>query len=173
MSETERGRHETPTERWDRNWVDIQQELRIVQTGTQILAGFLLTLPFQQRFTDLSDRQETVYLVLVVLAVVVTVVALSAVATHRLVFRQRQKHDLVRAGNVILLAALLASALLFSGTVYFVFDVVLGGAGGVIGGVAVFVGTAALWTALPFGLRRTERDADRANDRANDRSSAG
>jgi hypothetical protein len=164
MSETERGRHETPTERWDRNWADIQQELRIVQTGTQILAGFLLTLPFQQRFAGLSDRQETVYLVLVVLAVVVTVVALSAVATHRLVFRQRQKHDLVRAGNVILLAALIASALLFAGTVYFVFDVVLGGPGGVIGGVAVFVGTAALWTALPLGLRRRERDADQSDE---------
>jgi hypothetical protein len=164
MSETERGRHETPTERWDRNWADIQQELRIVQTGTQILAGFLLTLPFQQRFAGLSDRQETVYLVLVVLAVVVTVVALSAVATHRLVFRQRQKHDLVRAGNVILLAALIASALLFAGTVYFVFDVVLGGPGGVIGGVAVFVGTAALWTALPSGLRRRERDADQSDE---------
>ncbi len=168
MSETERGRHETPTERWDRNWADIQQQLRIVQTGTQILAGFLLTLPFQQRFTDLSDRQETVYLVLVVLAVVVTVVALSAVATHRLVFRQRQKHDLVRAGNGILLASLIASALLFAGTVSFVFDVVLGGTGGVISGVAVFVGTAALWTAVPFGLRRTERDVDPERERSSD-----
>ena len=158
MSETERGRHETPSERWDRNWVDIQQELRIVQTGTQILAGFLLTLPFQQRFTTLSDRQETIYLVLVVLAVVVTVVALSAVATHRLVFRQRQKHDLVRVGNVILLTTLIASALLFSGTVLFVFDVVIGDVGGLVGGAVVFVGTALLWVSIPLALRRTSRD---------------
>jgi len=158
MSETERGRHETPSERWDRNWVDIQQELRIVQTGTQILAGFLLTLPFQQRFTTLSDRQETIYLVLVVLAVVVTVVALSAVATHRLVFRQRQKHDLVRVGNVILLTTLIASALLFSGTVLFVFDVVIGDVGGLVGGAVVFVGTAVLWVSIPLALRRTSRD---------------
>ncbi|OII07134.1 DUF6328 family protein [Curtobacterium sp. MCBA15_008] len=158
MSETERGRHETSTERWDRNWVDIQQELRIVQTGTQILAGFLLTLPFQQRFTTLSDRQETIYLVLVVLAVVVTVVALSAVATHRLVFRQRQKHDLVRVGNVILLTTLIASALLFSGTVLFVFDVVIGDVGGLVGGAVVFVGTALLWVSIPLALLRTSRD---------------
>lgn len=155
---TERGRHETPAERWDRNWVDIQQELRIVQTGTQILAGFLLTLPFQQRFTSLSDQQETVYLVLVLLAVAVTVTALSAVATHRLVFRQRQKHDLVRAGNVILLVTLVASALLFAGTVLFVFDVVIGDVGGVVGGAAVFVGTGLLWTSLPLALRRSSRD---------------
>jgi amino acid transporter len=159
-ADTERGRHETPTERWDRNWVDIQQELRIVQTGTQILGGFLLTLPFQQRFTTLTDGQEAIYLVLVVLAVVVTVVALSAVATHRLVFRHRQKHDLVRVGNVILMVALIASALLFAGTVLFVFDVVLGDRGGVIGGAAVFVGTAALWTALPVAMRRRHRGDD-------------
>lgn len=158
--DTERGRHETPTERWDRNWSDIQQELRIVQTGTQILAGFLLTLPFQQRFSSLTARQETIYLTLVVLAVVVTVVALAVVATHRLVFKQRQKHDLVRAGNVLLLVTLFAAALLFAGTVWFVFDVVLGGRGGIIAGVAVFVGTGALWTALPTVLRRTARDTE-------------
>jgi tellurite resistance protein TehA-like permease len=161
---TERGRNETPAERWDRNWSDIQQELRIVQTGTQILGGFLLTLPFQQRFRSLTELQETIYLVLVVLAVVVTVVALSAVATHRLVFRQRQKHELVRAGNVILLTALIASALLFAGTVLFVFDVVLGDRGGLIGGAAVFVGTAAVWTALPIALHRgTGGRADRSD----------
>ncbi|ROP74981.1 DUF6328 family protein [Curtobacterium sp. PhB115] len=157
---TERGRHETPTERWDRNWADIQQELRIVQTGTQILAGFLLTLPFQQRFTTLDQAQEAIYLVLVVLAVLVTVTALSAVATHRLVFRQRQKHDLVRAGNVILLATLIASALLFAGTVLFVFDVVIGDVGGIVGGAAVFLGTAVLWVSVPLALRRTRRDTD-------------
>jgi hypothetical protein len=158
VSETDRDRHETPTERWDRNWSDIQQELRIVQTGTQILAGFLLTLPFQQRFTMLSEGEEVLYLVLVVLAVVVTVVAMSAVSSHRLVFRQRQKHDLVRAGNVLLIAALGASALLFSGTVLFVFDVVIGNIGGLIGGIAVFLGTAALWVSIPLALRRTGRD---------------
>ncbi|WP_092094333.1 DUF6328 family protein [Curtobacterium sp. UNCCL20] len=158
MSETERGRHETPTERWDRNWSDIQQELRIVQTGTQILGGFLLTLPFQQRFTILTPLERALYLALVVLAAAVTIVALSAVATHRLVFRQRQKHDLVRAGNVILLAALIASALLFSGTVLLVFDVVIGDVGGLVGGLVVFVGTALLWVSIPLALRRSRRD---------------
>ncbi len=95
---------------------------------------------------------------LVVLAVVITVVALSAVSAHRLVFRQRQKHDLVRAGNVLLITALAASALLFSGTVLFVFDVVIGDVGGVVGGAVVFVGTAALWVSIPLAVRRTSRD---------------
>jgi len=65
-----------------------------------------------------------------------------------------EKHDLVRAGNVLVIAALAASALLFSGTVLFVFDVVIGD----VGGVVVFVGTAALWVSIPLALRRTSRD---------------
>jgi len=62
------GRNETQAERLDRNWNEILQELRVVQTGTQILTGFLLTVAFQQRFEDLDRFQVTVYLVLVALA---------------------------------------------------------------------------------------------------------
>jgi O-antigen/teichoic acid export membrane protein len=155
---TERGRHETRAERWDRNWSDIEQELRIIQTGTQILAGFLLTLPFQQRFGMLDHAERSVYLVLVVLAAAVTILALGAVATHRLLFRQRQKHDLIRVGNVIVIVCLVTSGVLFAGTVLFVFDVVLGRGAGVVTGVIVFVATGIIWTAIPLLVRRTVRD---------------
>ncbi len=56
------GRDETEAERLDRNWAEILQELRVVQTGTQILTGFLLTLVFQQRFTELDPYQVEIYL---------------------------------------------------------------------------------------------------------------
>lgn len=152
------GRNETRAERYDRNWLDMQQELRIVQTGTQILAGFLLTLPFQQRFTSLDDGEVGIYLVLVVLAAGITILALGAVSMHRLLFRKRQKHDLVKYANRILLACLVFSGLLFAGTVLFVFDVVLGHTLGVIAGAVVFIGTGVLWIGLPLAARRTRRD---------------
>src|SRR5665647_819594 len=60
------GRRETPAERLDRNWNEILQELRVTQTGIQILTGFLLTVPFQQRFAELTDDQRRIYLTLVV-----------------------------------------------------------------------------------------------------------
>jgi hypothetical protein len=66
------GRRETPAERSDRNWNELLQELRVTQTGVQILTGFLLTLPFQERFEDLDDHQRTLYLILVALAVLTT-----------------------------------------------------------------------------------------------------
>lgn len=50
-------RDETPAERSDRNWHELLQELRVMQTGVQVLTGFLLTLPFQARFTDLDSYQ--------------------------------------------------------------------------------------------------------------------
>ena len=61
-------RDETATQRADRNWDELLQELRVTQTGIQILSGFLLTLPFQQRFTALSEPLRILFLVAVALA---------------------------------------------------------------------------------------------------------
>ena len=58
----EQARDETPMQRLDRNWADLLQELRVVQTGVQLLTGFLLTLPFQARFEQLSANEKTIYL---------------------------------------------------------------------------------------------------------------
>ena len=66
------GRHETPEQRADRKWTDLLQELRVAQTGVQILFGFLLTVVFQQRFTDLSDTDRHIYVVTVMLGAATT-----------------------------------------------------------------------------------------------------
>lgn len=150
-------RNETRTERYDRNWHDIQQELRITQTGTQLLAGFLLTLPFQQRFSDLSTGQIGLYLVLVVLAAAVSILALAPVSTHRLLFRHRQMDDLVVTSNRILIICLIASSILFAGTVFLIFDVVLGQHYGALVGGALLLGTAGLWIGVPLRLRGRSR----------------
>src|SRR5689334_24297584 len=76
-------RDETETERLDRKWNDLLQELRVMQTGAQLTAGFLLTLPFQTGFTKLDDFQRGLYLVLVLLAALTTTLILSALAVHR------------------------------------------------------------------------------------------
>src|SRR5271166_6769573 len=58
-------RSETEAQRLDRNWISLLQELRVVQTGVQLLTGFLLTLPFQQRFDVLDTTMRVVYLITV------------------------------------------------------------------------------------------------------------
>ena len=80
-------RDETPQERADRNWNDILQELRVSQTGVQLLAGFLATLPFQSRFSELDTFQRGWYVGLLCLAFATVSVLLAPVAIHRHVFR--------------------------------------------------------------------------------------
>ncbi|MGH1526582.1 DUF6328 family protein [Leifsonia sp. L25] len=147
------GRDETATQRADRNWNELLQEFRVFQTGTQILAAFLLTLPFQQRFTKLPPFDVGIYLVLVFLAVSVTLLALAPVALHRLLFRQRAKAELVGLANVLLIICLAAASLLFTGIVLFIVDFLLGHPAGLIAAGIVFVVVLVIWVALPLALR--------------------
>jgi hypothetical protein len=149
----EDGRDETLNERSDRNWSELLQEFRVLQTGTQILAGFLLTLPFQPRFGELNAFDHILYLILVVLAVTVTLLALAPVTMHRLVFRQGAKPQLVQVSSRILMVCLAAASLLFAGIVMFVFDFVTSPAVGVWAGGAVVVLIGLVWIVGPRWIR--------------------
>lgn len=74
-------RNETPTQQLDRNWSALLQELRVVQTGVQLLTGFLLTLPFQARFDSLSTAGHVVYLVTVSASILATVLLVAPVSS--------------------------------------------------------------------------------------------
>ena len=147
------GRDETPNERADRNWTEVLQELRVLQTGTQILTGFLLALAFQPAFADLDQGQRVFYLVLVVLATLSAVIALAPVALHRMVFGRREKRTVVRYGHIALITALVTVSVLLVGVVAFVFDVVLGAAASWIIGIAAAVVLITLWGIVPVILR--------------------
>ena len=141
---------ETESERIARNWDEILQELRVTQTGTQILTGFLLTLAFQPRFDDLDPFQVDVYLVLVVLAALTTALALAPVSLHRSLFREGAKSQIVVFTDRILKAVLVGVALVLSGTVLLIFDVVLGRAAALVAGGAALVVIIGFWVALPL-----------------------
>lgn len=151
------GRHESENERLDRNWAEILQELRVTQTGTQILTGFLLTLAFQPRFTDLDAFQVDVYLVLVVLAALTTALALTPVSLHRTLFREGAKEGIVSVGNRILKATLVGVALVLMGTLLLIFDVVLGRTAGILAAVIATVVFLGFWFGLPVLADRDRR----------------
>lgn len=151
------GRDETPAERADRNWTEVLQELRVLQTGTQILTGFLLALAFQPAFADLDLHQRTLYLVLVALAAFSAVVALAPVALHRVVFGRRIKAEVVRYGHVSLVIALASVSLLLSGVVAFVFDVIVGVGAAWAAGAGLMALILVLWVAVPIAVRVRRR----------------
>ncbi|MFD6446684.1 DUF6328 family protein [Promicromonospora sp. NPDC060204] len=148
------GRQESQNERADRNWNELLQELRVMQTGVQILTGFLLTLPFQSRFADLDRYQVVVYLALVVAAVVATALIVAPVSVHRALFRKQMKRNIVTLADRITRAALGALALVITGASLLVFDVVVGRTAGIIAGAGALVVMAVLWVLLPEVLRR-------------------
>ncbi|WP_438352610.1 DUF6328 family protein [Microbacterium sp. CJ88] len=155
------GRHETAVQRADRNWLEVLQELRVLQTGTQILTGFLLALAFQPAFATLTTGQRTLYLALVVLAAVSAVVALAPVALHRALFRRRVKPRVVSYGHLALVTSLGTVSLLLIGVVAFVFDVVLdvGAAWVAVAALAALI--AALWIVVPAVIRLRHTEGER------------
>jgi hypothetical protein len=147
------GRDESASERADRNWNEVLQELRVMQTGTQILTGFLLALAFQPAFADLNDGQRAVYLLLVVLSALASIVALAPVALHRMVFQQGAKTQVVAYGHAALVTALVTVSVLLIGVVGFVFDVVVDRTAAIAAVIALAVVILALWVAGPLAIR--------------------
>lgn len=143
------GRDETENERLDRNWGELLQELRVLETGTQILTGFLLTVAFQQRFSRLNQGQVTLYLVLVSLSAVATMLVLAPVSLHRTLFRQGKKDVLVTWTNRLLRISLAVVALTVVGVVVLLFDVSTDLVVAIAAGVVAAVVLGALWFALP------------------------
>ena len=152
MTGTDRGRHETEEERLDRKWDDMLQELRVMQTGVQLLAGILLTLPFQETFEDLDDVQRTTYLALVVAAAVTTALVLSPVAIHRRLAGHHIKQRLVASAHHLMHAVLAMLGVLIVGMVWFVFDVVLSRTAGAVAAGAVALVVVALLVLTPLAL---------------------
>ncbi|MFJ2542318.1 DUF6328 family protein [Microbacterium sp. NPDC087589] len=148
------GRDETRNERADRNWEELLQELRVMQTGTQILTGFLLAVAFTPRFEDLDGFQRDVYVVLVVLAAFATLLALAPVTMHRALFGRRRKPELVRVAARIVKIDLVAIAALTIGVTTLIIDFTVSRTAGLIALVSSLVGVLLLWLVLPRLVRR-------------------
>ncbi|MEV7282483.1 DUF6328 family protein [Streptomyces sp. NPDC093111] len=113
------GRDETPEEQADRRWGELMQEIRVVQTGVQILFGFLLTVVFTPRFTEISDTDRTIYVVTVSLSAAAIGALIGPVSFHRMIAGRRLKpravvwaSRLILIGLVLLLATLTTALLL-------------------------------------------------------------
>jgi hypothetical protein len=152
-------RDEPTAERLDRNWQDILQELRVVQTGVQLLAGFLLTLPFSQRFASLDEWQVRLYLAIVCVAALAVGVTLVPVVVHRRLFGEQVKDRVVATGHLLSQIVTGLLALLLTGIVTLVFSATVGwGAALVAGGLAAVAMVLLLVVAPAMVVRTATRD---------------
>jgi hypothetical protein len=122
-----------------------------------LLTGFLLTLPFQQRFSQLDATMRAVYLATVGCSIGATVLLVAPVSMHRLLFRRHRLNTLVAASHTYAIAGTLLLAAALVGVAVVIFDTVIGRAGAWIAGGCTLVALAAFWYAMPL-RRRNAKD---------------
>ncbi|MFF3906478.1 DUF6328 family protein [Streptomyces sp. NPDC001848] len=148
------GRHETPLERADRNFAEVLQELRVTQTGVQILFAFLLTLAFAPRFPMLDTVQRATYVTTLLLAVLAAALFTAPAALHRALFHQHAKPVIVRVSSRLARIGTWVLMLAFTGSVLLVVDVSLGRMAGIAAGAGTLLVCVGLWRILPWVVRR-------------------
>ena len=149
MADGSDDRDESQDERLDRNWDELLQELRITQTGLQLLSGFLLTLPFTSVFSGLDDTQKALYLSLVLVAGVAVGLNMTPVMLHRRVFGEHVKERVVAVGHLVSQVVIAAVALLVIGTATLIFSVVAGWTAGVLVAVGLALVLGVLLGVMP------------------------
>ncbi len=163
------GRHETELERSDRNMVELLQEVRVVQTGVQILFGFLLTIAFQPKFAKLSSFQKADYFGTLVAAATTLIMLTAPISWHRILFRHGDKEHLVDIANRFTMIGVAAMGLTMVGVVMLLSDITFPPALTVLITAAAVIACSILWYAMPLARRRTLSgrsplpDADRLN----------
>ena len=150
-------RGEGPLQRADRNMIELLQELRVAQTGVQILFAFLLTLSFTERFGSIDEIQRWTYVVTLLCSVVTAGLFVGPAAVHRVTFRRGLKAETVQLGHRLFTLGLGALALTLTGCVLLVLDVAVGLSFAISCAVVVCLGLCLLWFVLPIPLLRRTR----------------
>lgn len=148
-------RGEGPLRRADRNMLDLLQELRVAQTGVQILFAFLLTLSFTERFGRIDEVQRWTYVVTLLLSVLTAGLLVGPAAAHRVTFGHGVKAETVELGQRLFVVGLATLALTLTGAVLLVLDVAVGRGFAVPAAAGVGIVLVGLWFVLPRPLRRT------------------
>jgi hypothetical protein len=156
------GRNETHLERCDRNLVELLQEVRVVQTGVQVLFAFLLMAPLTPGFADLGGLQRVEYFITLTLAGAAAVLLIAPTAYHRVLFRLGDKDYLVTVANRLTIAGLTAVAMSMIGAFVFVTDILFGQTAALVAGAATGAALVVLWAALPLARRSALARAGRA-----------
>ena len=156
-------RDETELQSVDRHFNELLQELRVAQTGVQILFAFLLGLAFTPRFPDLTGEQQAIYLVTLVLSAISAALLIGPVGYHRTVFRQRLRPQLVTTGHRYAIAGLVLLLLALVGAVQLAASFVLGGWASIL--AAALAGLfATLWFVIPLFHRLRHQHRPDAQD---------
>jgi hypothetical protein len=143
------GRDETEAERVDRNLQEFLGELRVALPGVQVLFAFLLVVPFNQRFSDITDFQKTTYFVTLLFTAAASVCLIAPTAQHRIEFRRQHKEQILLMANRLAVLGLGCLAVAMTGAILLITDLLYGSTTTLIVTLAVGVAFATLWYLVP------------------------
>src|SRR3954454_1759518 len=152
------GRDETEEERLDRNLGELLQELRVALPGVQVLFAFLLAVPFQKGFEDVTEFQKRVYFATLILTAISAAMLISPTAYHRITFRYQQKRRLVYYANRFAIVGLAFLALAMTGAIMLITDYLIRATATIVMVAATVLVFGFFWFALPL-RRRLELSA--------------
>lgn len=156
------GRHETGEQRADRRWGDTLQEVRVAQTGAQILFAFLIGVAFTPRFTTLGHFDKGLYVTTVILGALATGTLIAPVAFQRLLAGHLLKPELVSAAGRLISCGIVLLALTVGGALLLLLRVATNPTLAWILTTAVMIWFAAAWLIIPtLLLRHDERSQQR------------
>lgn len=144
---------ETEKERLDRNLAELLQELRVALPGVQVLFAFLLAVPFQQGFEEITAFQEKVYFVTLLLTAISAALLISPTAYHRMTFRRQQKKHMIFLANRLAIAGIGCLALAMTGAIMLITDVLFGTTATLVFSALALAMFVVLWGLLPLRRR--------------------
>ena len=145
--------HNRSKEELDQEWSELVEEHRLAMPGTQVLFAFLLVLPFQRRFQELSDQQTYVYYAALLCAAVAIVLLITPTAAHRMLWRHGEKDVLLRVSTVTGIAATGFLAAGMTASVYLITDFLFGEPATAIVSAVLAGLFVAFWYGLPLVRR--------------------
>lgn len=157
-SNSENAKHgESEKERLDRELEELLGELRVALPGVQVLFAFLLVVPFNQRFADITSFQQTVYFVTLLCATAATACLIAPTAHHRIQFRHQDKKRIVMGGSRLAIVGLALLATAMTGAITLVTDFLYSSTTTTVTAALVALLFAVLWYAIPL-RRLAQRD---------------
>lgn len=155
---SEQERDESPSQRADRNYSELVQELRVAQTGVQILFAFLLSLTFLAGFPQEDRTHAAVLTAALLTSAAASLCFMAPVALHRLSFRQGLKERLVWITHAMALIGLVLLTASMDLSLWLVMSVLWSSQAATALALALVVVVPLIWVILPARLIGSDED---------------
>ena len=154
MVHPDTGRSESNEERVDRNLLELLNELRVALPGVQVLFAFLLVVPFNQRFADVTTFQKNTYFVTLLFSAAGALLLIAPSIHHRIEFRRQDKEHIVLVSNKLSIAGLTCVAIAMTGVIMVLTDFLFGSTTTIVVTAAVAIAFVLFWYAIPIARLR-------------------